>query len=253
MIKTITFTNQKGGIGKTTTTASVAGGLAKLGYRVLAIDLDPQGNLSFSMGADFEDSPTVYDLFKGNATVREIIQKTNICDLMPSNILMSSADIEFVRPGREYLLREALAEVQHEYDYIVIDTPPALSLLTLNAFSASTDVVIPMLPEILSLQGISLLNSTIETIKKFYCPNIRISGILFTRYNPRAALTKDVEEMVDIMSEKLDTKVFKTRIRQCVSVAEAPAHCTSIMDYAPKSKAAQDYMTFVKELIGETS
>lgn len=246
----IVFTNQKGGVGKTTSSCAVAGGLTLRGYRVLAIDLDPQGNLSYSVGAEIEQSATIYEAFKGTHSAREIIQSTVTCDILPSNILLSGADLELNRTGREHLLKGLIAPIADEYDYIIIDTPPALNVLTVNAYTVADRVVIPMVPEILSLQGIVQLKETIDTVKLYYNQSLTIEGILLTRYNSRMNLSKDVEEIAKIIAAQLGTVVFDARIRSCIAVAEAPAHCLSIMDYAPRSTAARDYDHFIDELLG---
>ena len=191
MAVVIAITNQKGGVGKTTTCAAFCGGLTESGKSVLAIDLDPQGNLSFSLGADAEESYTMYDVFKGNCTVKEAIQCTDNCDVIPANILLSGCELELTGVGREYLLREALSDVMDDYDYIMIDTPPALSILTINAYTAADKLIIPMIAEILS-----------------------------------------------------------SRISTNVSLAEAPAHGISIMEYAPRSKATAEYRSLINEVTG---
>ena len=184
MAVVIAITNQKGGVGKTTTCAAFCGGLTESGKSVLAIDLDPQGNLSFSLGADAEESYTMYDVFKGNCTVKEAIQCTDNCDVIPANILLSGCELELTGVGREYLLREALSDVMDDYDYIMIDTPPALSILTINAYTAADKLIIPMIAEILSLQGIAQLKETIFAVKKYYNKDLEITGILLNKYNP---------------------------------------------------------------------
>lgn len=249
MARIFAVTNQKGGVGKTTTTAALCGGLAALGGRVLAVDLDPQGNLSFSFGAEAEESYTVHDVFKGTADILKVIQHTHTCDILPANILLSGSELELTNVGREYILREELEKVAADYDYVVIDTPPALSILTINAYTAATDLIIPMTAEILSLQGIAQLKDTIFAVKKYYNPKLNISGILLTKYNPRVLLNKEVEELAAIIAAQLGTKVFATKISASVSVAEAPAHQVSIMEYAPRAKGTKDYLRFLDELL----
>ncbi len=249
MKKITVITNQKGGVGKTTTTCSMAGGLRMKGYRVLVIDLDPQGNLSFSVGAETEDSPTVYEVLKGQVPIRNAIQQTRTCDILPSNILLSGAELEFNRPGREHILKEAMGDIAEEYDYVLIDTPPALSILTVNAYTVANSIIIPMVPEILSLQGISQLKETIDTVRKYYNSNLTIDGILLTKYNNRTNLTRDVEDLAKVVARQLNTVVFKSRIRTSVAVAEAPAHCESVIAYAPNAAAAKDYKQLIDELL----
>ena len=162
----ISLTNQKGGVGKTTTSCALISGLTSKNKKVLGIDLDPQGNLGFSMGIEIEDCLTIYDAFKGRSSIADVIQHTDLGDVIPSNILLSGAELEFNRTGREFLLKNLISEIENRYDYIVIDTPPALNILTVNAYVSSHALIIPMIPEILSLLGVSQLKETVDTVKK---------------------------------------------------------------------------------------
>lgn len=247
--KIIAVTNQKGGVGKTTTCAGLCGGLAKLGNKVLAIDLDPQGNLSFSLGVEVEDNFTIYDVMKGNCDIADAVIKGEICDVVPSNILLSGLELEMTGVGREYVLREQLGYIKKNYDYIILDTPPALSVLTINAYTASDELIIPMLCEVLSLQGIAQLRQTIFAVKRYYNKQLVVRGILLNKYNPHYTLTKEVEELAQMIAEQLDTTIFKSKISASVTIAEAPAHGESIITYSPKSRSAMEYMAFIKELI----
>ncbi len=250
MAKIIALTNQKGGVGKTTTCCSICGGLAHAGKKVLAIDLDPQGNLSFSLGVEAEDCYTIYDVFKGNCDISDAIQHGDICDVIPSNILLSGVELELTGVGREYILREQLETIREEYDFIILDTPPALSVLTINAYTAADELVIPMLCEILSLQGIAQLKQTIFAVQRYYNKDLTVGGILLNKYNPRLTLTRDVEDLANVIAEQLNTRIYKSRISTSVSIAEAPAHGESVITYSPKSKAAAEYLTFIEELTG---
>ncbi len=245
----ISLTNQKGGVGKTTTSCALISGLTSKNKKVLGIDLDPQGNLGFSMGIEIEDCLTIYDAFKGRSSIADVIQHTDLGDVIPSNILLSGAELEFNRTGREFLLKNLISEIENRYDYIVIDTPPALNILTVNAYVSSHALIIPMIPEILSLLGVSQLKETVDTVKKFYNSNLTVLGILLTRYNSRLNLSKEVQEMAENIANQLGTHVFNTKIRTGVSVAEAPAHGESILSYAPKSKPSLDYSNFIDELL----
>ena len=253
MAHIITLTNQKGGVGKTTSTATLISGLTANHNRVLGIDLDPQGNLGFSLGIEIESCQTIYEVFKGQATVHSVIKHTEFGDIIPSNILLSSAELEFNRSGREFMLKNIIDSLKNQYDYIVIDTPPALNILTVNAYVTSNSLVIPMIPDILSLLGISQLKETIDTVKKFYNPKLRVLGVLLTKYNGRTNLAKEVEEMAQQIAEQLDTIVFSSKIRNGVAVAEAPAHGESLLKYAPKSNPCLDYMEFIAEIIHLTN
>ena len=249
LAKVIAVTNQKGGVGKTTTCSALCGGLVKLGYKVLAIDLDPQGNLSFSLGIEVDDCFTIYDVLKGNCDLSDAIQTGEVCDVVPSNILLSGLELEMTGVGREYVLREQMNEIADEYDYVILDTPPALSVLTINAYTASDELVIPMLCEILSLQGIAQLKQTIFAVKRYYNKGLTVRGILLNKYNSRLTLTKEVEELAQMIAEQLETGIFNAKISSSVCIAEAPAHGESVMTYSPKSKAAKEYMAFINELI----
>jgi len=251
MSKAIAITNQKGGVGKTSTASALASGLANKGYRVLAIDLDPQGNLGFCLGAEIDNSPTVYELMKGSVSIDQVIQRNSGIDIIPSNILLSGAELEFSHLGREYLLKNGIAPVRDNYDYIIIDTPPALNILTVNAYTATDNLIIPMVPEILSLLGISQLRETIDLVKSIYNPKIEVLGILLNKYDKRRLLTKDVEEMAEIIAKELNTKVFRTKIRSSVTVAEAPAHGVSVFKYSPKANSTKDYRQLIEELLSQ--
>lgn len=245
----ITITNQKGGVGKTTTASALMDGLHRKHARVLGVDLDPQGSLGFCLGLDIENCATIYDVLKGSKDIREVIVESDCGDVLPSNILLSAADMEFNRPGREFLLKNNLSEVAENYDYIIIDTPPALNVLTVNAYVASDGLVIPMAPEILSLLGISQIRETINSVRRYYNPNLQILGIVLNKFNQRFTLNREVLDMAEQIARQLDTIVFQSRICSGVAVAEAPAHGESILTYAPDCKAARDFRLLVKEIV----
>lgn len=245
----IAVTNQKGGVGKTTTSCALSGVFSAQGKRVLAIDLDPQGNLTFSLGAA-DDKYTVHNVLNGSIPIEKAIQKTANCDVIPANILLSGSELELTSVGREFILRDRLRSVLDSYDYILLDTPPALSILTINAYTAANDLIIPMTAEILSLQGITQLKDTIFAVKKYYNRALNVRGLLLTRYNPRILLTRDVEELAGLVAQQLGTHVLNTKISPAVSVAEAPAHQKTLSRYAPKSRAAKEYQALVHELYG---
>lgn len=251
MSKVIAFTNQKGGAGKTTCCASVCGALASMGKSVLVIDLDPQGNLSFSLGADCtENIYTIYDVMKSEVELYDVIQHTESCDVAGANIRLSAAEIELTSIGREHILKDQIDTVAHDYDFILIDTPPALSILTINAYTAADWLIITMIPEILNLQGLSQLKETIFAVKKYFNNSLEVRGIILDKYNPRLILTKEVEELAHIVAEQLDTDVFETKITQSVTLAEAPAHGKTIIEYAPRSKSAQEFKELTYEILG---
>ena len=173
----IAITNQKGGVGKTTTAAALLALLARRGARVLGVDLDPQGSLGFSLGLDIEHCVTIYDVFRGEVEPEQAISHTETCDILPSNILLSGAELEFNRPGREFLLKKALSRLEAKYDYIIVDTPPALGLLTVNAYVAADSLIIPMAPEVLSLLGVSQIKETIEGVRNYYNSRLQVPGV----------------------------------------------------------------------------
>lgn len=250
MSRIIAITNQKGGVGKTTTTAALMTALHQRGARVLGIDLDPQGNLGFSLGLDIENRPTVYEVFKGKVPIAQAVATTESGgDVLPSNILLSAAELEFNRPGREFLLKNELAQVADRYDFIIIDTPPALDTLTVNAYVAAEFLVIPMAPEVLSLVGVVQLKETVETVQKCYNPNLKVLGILLNKFNGRLTLNREVLELATQIANQLHTKVFQAKIRTSVSVAEAPAHGESVLTYAPKAKPALDFQQLLDEVL----
>lgn len=249
MSTNIVLTNQKGGVGKTTTTSAIACSLVeRRNTKVLAIDLDPQGNLGFSLGLDIENSSTIYEVLKGEMPLREAVQPTEYCDVITSNILLSRAELEFTGAGRESMLKNALEPVKDFYDYVVIDTPPALNVLTVNAYTVAHHLIIPMVPEILSLLAVTQIKETIDSVKSSFNPDLNVLGILLTKFNGRTILAREVKEMTENIARQMGTKVFETQIRNSVTVAEAPAHGESVFDYAPKSNPALDYRKFIEEI-----
>lgn len=250
----IALTNQKGGVGKTTTSSALAAGLVSFyNKKVLAIDLDPQGSLGFSLGLNIEDCRTIHDVLTGQIPIQEAIQLTDYCDVITSNILLSSAEIEFTSAGRELLLKKALAPVIDNYDYIIIDTPPALNILTVNAYATANHLIIPMAPEILSLLGVTQLKETIDSVRESVNPNLNVLGIILTKFNKRTLLAREVKEMAENVASQMGTCVFNNQIRTSVSVAEAPAHGLSIFDHSPSAKPSEDYKNFLQEVITMTS
>lgn len=247
----ITISNQKGGVGKTSTTAALSGAFAKRKYRVLAIDLDPQGNLTFSLGGDSELSATCYHILKGEIKPSFAIQHLPCCDLIAANILLSGIELEVTGEGREYLLRKALDPLRHYYDYVLIDTPPALSILTVNAFTASDYVLVPVLTDIFSLQGITQLHETVSTVRKYCNPELKYAGILLTRYDARTTLAAEVRGTAEMIGKDFGIPMLKTSIRSSIAVCEAPSVQRNLLDYAPHCNASKDYLALVDELIAK--
>lgn len=250
MTKVIAFTNQKGGTGKSTTALIVGQGLALHNKKILLIDLDAQQNLTYSSGVTAKEKGIMEVLVKKNK-ITEVIQQINSTDIIPATDNLSGADIVLNQIGKEYKLRESLEEIKTKYDYILIDTPPALSILTINALVACNLIVIPAQADIYSLQGISQLSKTINTVKQYCNHSIKIDGILLTRFNNRAILSKDMSDIIENIAKNLKTKLYKTRIRECITIKEAQAKKESIFFYAPTSNATIDYNNFIKELINE--
>lgn len=248
MTTIITINNQKGGIGKTTTVHAFGAGLANKGYRTLLIDLDPQSNLSLSCSAD-TSKLTIYDVMKGECSAADAIQEMNTIDIIPSNILLSGADLEFTTTGREYLLKESLYPILTHYDFILIDTPPSLGILTVNSLTASNKVIIPMTADMFALQGMGQLKNTIEQVRKYCNSNLVVEGILLTKYSTRTILSRDLTETIKQTAENLNTKVFASTIREGVAIREAQTLQKDIFSYSSSSNPGQDYMQLVEEFL----
>lgn len=245
---TISVITQKGGVGKTTTINAIATCLNKQRQRVLVVDMDPQGNLSFSTGAEFENAPTIYNVLRGDLKPTLAIQRRPMTDIIPSNILLSGIDLEFPGKNREYLLKQALAPIEMLYDYILIDSPPNLNVLTVNALAASQYVILPMLPDIFSLQGIALIYETIEHVRQSCNPDLQIAGILVNRYSRRSKLHKEVYGTAELIASKLNIRLFHTVIRNCVSLSEAQSLQSDLIEYAPRCSGVKDFRSLMAEL-----
>ena len=250
-MKTITLSNQKGGVAKTTTTEALASGLSQRGFKVVAVDTDPQCNLSLSSGADtLSMDATLYDVFKGTASVRDVIQQTGLgYDLIPGGLELAVSDMEFTQTGREFMLREALDSVKGDYDYCVIDTPPTIGILTVNALTASDSVVIPLTADFYSIQGLAQLNRIIERVKRYSNKDLKIAGLLITRHDDRTNISKALMDQITTTAERLGTKVFAQPIRNSVAVRESQVMRTDIFTEAPKANATKDYTAFIDELL----
>jgi len=240
--------NQKGGVGKSTTAQAVGAGLLLRGFTVLMVDLDPQGNLSYSMGAS-QSGYNAMGILERPETAQEEIQHTPNGDIIASSPNLALADRTLESTGKEYRLKEALSGLQSVYDYIVVDTPPALGVLTVNALTACTGVIIPAQADVYSLHGIIQLGATIDAVKKYCNPALEILGIVITEYNGRAIISRQTANQMEQTAEQLHTKVFETKIRSCISIKEAQTVQQSIYRYAPRSNATADYKALVEEII----
>lgn len=251
-MKIIAIINQKGGVSKSTTAHALGMGLTQRNYKVLYIDLDAQGNLSFTMDADNTGivKSNSFNLLTKKITAEHAIQKTKQGNIIASSPELAGSDTIVIETGKEYRLKEALEPIQANYDYIIIDTPPALGILTVNALTACTGCIIPAQADIYSLQGISQLYNTIKTIKKYCNPNLEIMGILLTRYNKRSVISREFSEMLKTTANQFQTKLYKVKIRECTALKECQAMKQSIFSYAPKSNAASDYNALINEIIG---
>ncbi len=248
MSKTISIINQKGGVGKSTTAQALAAALTIKKYKVLTIDLDPQMNTSLSLCAD-DSGDNIADAFSSDYDIHDAIQHTQYGDIVCGSKDLSNADSALTMTGKEFLLREALERVVDEYDYIVIDTPPALGILTIDALTASDSIIIPAQADIYSLTGIADLAKTINTIRKYTNPKLQVEGILLTRFNPRLPFNQELVEMAAGLAENLKTKLYDSTIREAIAIKKAQAAQQSIFEFDEKSNVAQDYMKFVEELI----
>ena len=251
MGRIIAIANQKGGVGKTTTAINLSASLASLGKKVLAIDMDPQGNMSSGLGVDKNEvEKTVYDLIIGNIGIEECIYEEVIenLDVLPSNIDLSAAEIELIGvDNKEYILRDEVNKVKEKYDFI-IDCPPALSMLTINAMTTSDSVLVPIQCEYYALEGLSQLIHTIELVQERLNPELEIEGVVFTMYDARTNLSLQVVENV---KDNLNQNIYKTIIPRNVRLAEAPSYGMPINLYDPKSKGTESYLLLAEEVINK--
>lgn len=240
--------NQKGGVGKSTTAHALGCSLHRRGFRVLFVDLDSQGNLSFSLRANGQ-GPSAMEVLAGDVQVQDAILQTEAGDLLPAGLGLALAEQQLSGVGSEFRLKETLELVENDYDYIVIDTPPALGTLTVNALAACSRAIIPVQADIYSFQGVSQLYKTLSAVKRYCNPSLQVAGILLTRYSPRAILSRDVADMLARTAKQIDTRLFKATIREAVSIKEAQANQVDVYTYSPKSKVSLDYEAFVDELL----
>jgi len=261
VMRKIAIINQKGGVGKTTTTANLGVALAQQGCRVLLLDLDPQGHLTLHLGVELKDEqPTVYDVLTSGTPVRKtIVKPRKSVGVIPSNVDLAAAEAELISvTGREVILREALTAVESEYDMMLVDCPPSLGVLTINALSACDEVLIPLQPHFLALQGLGKLLETITLVRQRINQKLRVEGVVICM---NEAGTKLAGEVTDDLSNFIvssrgtdavwaDAKIHRTAIRRNIKLAEACSFGQTIFEYAPKSNGAQDYSSLAQELLG---
>ena len=247
MARRIVVANQKGGVGKTTTAVNLSAALREAGQRVLLVDFDPQGNATSGVGVDKNHSPNVYDVLIGESDCAKAIVTTPYGDVLPSNKALAGAGIELVgMEHREYLLSNALDTVEENYDFILIDCPPSLELLTLNGIVAARSVLIPVQCEYYALEGLSDLMSTLRLVKKRLNPDIDVEGVLLTMYNGRTNLSMQVAEEV---KRFFKGKVYATVVPRNTRLAEAPSHGKPVIAYDKWSKGAEAYRALAKEVL----
>ena len=252
MGRIIAVANQKGGVGKTTTAINLSSCLASLGKKVLAIDMDPQGNMTSGLGIDKNEVKyTVYDLILGQVDIKKVICKNALenLDILPTNIDLSAAEIELIGvEEKEFIIQKEVDKIRENYDFIIIDCPPSLSMLTINAMTTANSVLVPIQCEYYALEGLSQLIHTIDLVKERLNPELKIEGVVFTMYDARTNLSLQVVENV---KDNLQQTIYKTIIPRNIRLAEAPSHGLPINLYDPKSSGAESYMLLAEEVINK--
>lgn len=250
MRRTIAIANQKGGVGKTTTAINLSACLAEKGKKVLAVDMDPQGNMTSGLGVDKDSvENTIYNLIIGEAKMEEVLIKDVLenLDIIPTNIDLSGAEIELLDvEEKEYIVRNEINKIKDNYDFIIIDCPPSLSMLTINAMTTADSVLVPIQCEYYALEGLSQLIHTIDLVQQRLNPNLLIEGVVFTMYDVRTNLSNQVVENV---RNNLDAKIYDTLIPRNIRLAEAPSYGLPINLYDSKSAGAESYRLLAKEVI----
>jgi chromosome partitioning protein len=246
----VVVTNQKGGVGKSTTAEALAEGLFIGGHKTLLIDLDAQGSISLSARAEVNKLSAYELLLDDKITAQDVTQqRARRADIIPAGRNLIKLDIELRAKSKEYRLKEKIAPLISKYDYIIIDTPPALGILTVNALTAANSLIIPAQADLYSLQGIGQLYDTIGMVTAYTNPDLKLNGILLTRHNARNILSRDMAETAKNIASEIGTFIYDGVIRECIALREAQASQKTIYEYAPKSNASRDYLYFVNEFI----
>lgn len=241
----VSLLNHKGGVGKTTSAINIGAGLVELGKKILLIDLDPQANLTISLGIPRQKF-TIYEAMRGEAELVPYAYKPNL-DVITSSLDLSGAEMELINEaGREFILRELIGQLEDDYDFILIDCPPSLGLLTLNALTSSRFVLIPLQTEFLAVQGLAKIKQVVDKVKFRLNKQVELAGVIPTMYDSRRVLNRDV---VEIIHKYFGNKVFNTYIRDNIALAEAPAQRKDIFEYNPKSPGAEDYLNLTREFL----
>ncbi len=250
MGRIIAIANQKGGVGKTTTAINLSAALAEKNKKVLLIDLDPQGNATSGLGLDKDDiDKTIYDMIIGEAEIEEVIQRGTIenLDILPSNVDLSAVEIELIDvENKEFVVKNSVQKIRDQYDFIIIDCPPSLSLLTINSMTTADSVLVPIQCEYYALEGLSQLIHTVELVKDRLNSGLEIEGVVFTMFDARTNLSLQVVENV---KDNLQQNIYKTIIPRNIRLAEAPSYGTPINQYDPRSAGAESYMRLAEEVI----
>lgn len=250
MGRIIAVANQKGGVGKTTTAINLSSCLAEKGKKVLAVDMDPQGNMTSGLGVNKNSvENTIYDLIIGESSIDEVLRKDIMknLDIIPANIDLSAAEIELIDvEDKEYIVRNVIKDIKDNYDYIIIDCPPSLSMLTINAMTTATSVLVPIQCEYYALEGLSQLIHTVDLVRDRLNPELEIEGVVFTMYDARTNLSLQVVENV---KDNLHQNIYKTIIPRNIRLAEAPSYGIPINEYDPKSAGSESYMRLAEEVI----
>ena len=247
--KVLAIGNQKGGTGKSTIASSLMAGLALRGFKVLGLDLDPQANLSFSAGIVGDGLLSGLGILEAKAQAVELVRHTPQGDLIPAAEGLAGADVMLTRTGKEFILKEKLEPLLASYDFIILDTPPALGIITVNALTAAEACLVPAQADLFSLQGLARLGETIEAVRKYCNRELRLAGVVLSRHTPRSIVSRDMSQALSEEAQRQGARLFKSSIREAVAVKEAQLSQLSIFEYAPKSNVAADFEALITELL----